>query len=158
MQTKLIVASVAIYLAGLAGMPSAVAQTGSVAVVVNEKNPVNNLSSVELRKLFGGEKHAWPGGTPVKLFVRMPGAYERVVLLKLLGLSESEYKRYWVGQVFRGEAQAEPVGLFSNGMQKEAVVNYPGALALVNLQDIKLGMKVVKVDGHMPTEAGYPFN
>jgi ABC-type phosphate transport system substrate-binding protein len=157
MQTKLIVGCFAISLAGLAGLSSAAAQTGTVAVVVNEKNPVNNLSAPEIRKLFAGEKHAWPGGLPVKIFVRAPGANERVVMLKLLGMSESEYKRYWAGQVYRGEAQAEPVGLFSNGMQREAVVLYPGALALVNVQDVKLGMKVVKVNGHMPAETGYPF-
>jgi hypothetical protein len=157
MQNKLIVGWVAILLAGLAGLSSSSAQTGTVAVVVNEKNPVNNLSAPELRKLFAGEKHAWAGGLPVKIFVRAPGANERVVMLKLLGMSESEYKRYWAGQVYRGEAQAEPVGLFSNGMQREAIVLYPGAVALVNVQDIKLGMKVVKVNGHMPAEAGYPF-
>ena len=157
MQTKLIVGWVAIFLAGLAGLSSAAAQTGGVAVVVNEKNPVNNLSAAELRKLLAGEKHAWAGGLPVRIFVRAPGANERVVMLKLLGMSESEYKGYWAGQVYRGEAQAEPVGLFSNGMQREAVVLYPGAVALVNVQDVKLGMKVVKVNGHMPAEAGYPF-
>jgi ABC-type phosphate transport system substrate-binding protein len=157
MQTKLIVGWVAIFLAGLAGLSSAAAQTGRVAVVVNEKNPVNNLSAPELRKLFAGEKRDWAGGLPVKIFVRAPGANERVVMLKLLGMSESEYKRYWAGQVYRGEAQAEPVGLFSNGMQREAVVLYPGALALVNVQDVKLGMKVVRVNGHMPADAGYPF-
>ena len=157
MQTRLIVGWVVIFLSGLAGPSSAAAQTGRVAVVVNEKNPVNNLSAPELRKLFTGEKHAWAGGLPVKIFVRAPGANERVVMLKLLGMSESEYKRYWAGQVYRGEAQAEPVGLFSNGMQREAVVLYPGALALVNVQDVKLGMKVVRVNGHMPADAGYPF-
>jgi ABC-type phosphate transport system substrate-binding protein len=157
MQTKLIVGWIVIFLAGLAGLSSAAAQTGRVAVVVNEKNPVNNLSAPEIRKLFAGEKRAWAGGLPVKIFVRAPGANERVVMLKLLGMSESEYKRYWAGQVYRGEAQAEPVGLFSNGMQREAVVLYPGAVALVNVQDVKLGMKVVKVNGHMPAETGYPF-
>ena len=157
MQTKLNVVWVAIGLAVL-GLSSASGQTGAVAVVVNEKNPVNNLSTPELRKLFAGEKHSWSGGLPVKLFVRAPGAYERVVLLKLLGMSEREYKQYWTAQVFRGEAQAEPVALFSNGMQKEAVTIYPGAVALVNFQDVKPGMKVVRVDGHMPGEAGYPFD
>jgi hypothetical protein len=157
MQTKLIVGWVAIFLAGLAGLSSSAAQTERVAVVVNEKNPVNNLSAPELRMLFAGEKHAWPGGLPVKIFVRAPGANERVVMLKVLGMSESEYKRYWAAQVYRGEALAEPIGLFSNGMQREAVVLYPGAVALVNVQDVKLGMKVVKVNGHMPAEAGYPF-
>jgi hypothetical protein len=47
MQTKLIVGWVVIFLAGLAGPSSAAAQTGRVAVVVNEKNPVNNLSAPE---------------------------------------------------------------------------------------------------------------
>jgi hypothetical protein len=157
MQTKLIVVWVAIGLAAL-GVYSASGQTGAVAVVVNEKNPVNNLSSPELRKLFAGEKHSWSGGVPVKLFVRAAGAYERIVLLRLLGMTEREYKQYWAAQVFRGEAQAEPLALFSNGMQKEAVAVYPGAVALVNFQDVKPGMKVVRVDGHMPGEAGYPFN
>lgn len=158
MQTKLIVVRVAISLAGLIGLSIAVAQTSAVAVVVNEKNPVTNLSTPELRKLFAGEKHSWAGGVPVKLFVRAPGAYERVVLLKLLGMSESAYKQYWTAQVFRGEAQAEPLALFSNGMQKEALTVYPGAVALVIVQDVKPGMKVVRVDGHLPGETGYPLN
>ena len=112
----------------------------------------------ELRRLFAGEKHSWAGGLPVKLFIRAPGAYERVVLLKLLGMSEIEYKQYWTAQVFRGEAQAEPIPLFSNGMQKEALTAFPGAIALVNLQDVKPGMKVVRVDGHLPGDVGYPLN
>jgi hypothetical protein len=157
MQTKLIVVGVALWLAGLSGSSIGLAQT-AVAVVVNEKNPVNNLSTPDLRKLFAGEKHSWAGGLPVKLFVRATGAHERVVLLKLLGMSEGEYKQYWTVQVFRGEAQAEPVALFSNGMQKEAVAVYPGAMALVNIEDVKPGMKMVRVDGHMPLEAGYPLN
>jgi ABC-type phosphate transport system substrate-binding protein len=158
MQTKFIVVWFAVLLAALAGFPPVAAQPSAVAVVVNEKNPVNNLSMAELRTLFAGEKHFWAGRLPVKLFVRARGAYERVVLLKLLGMSESGYKQYWIAQVFRGEADAEPVALFSNGMQKEAVTAYPGALALVSSQDIKPGMKVVRVNGHVPGEAGYPLN
>jgi hypothetical protein len=43
-------------------------------------------------------------------------------------------------------------------MQKEAIAAYPGAVALVNIQDVRPGMKVVKVEGHKPGEAGYPLN
>ena len=157
MSAKLIVVRVALVLAGLAGA-SAVAQVGAVAVVVNSKNPVRDLSSHELHRLFAGERHSWAGGLPVRLFVRAPGAYERVVLLKLLGMSESEYKTYWATQVIRGGAQSEPVALFSNGMQREALAVYPGAIALVNVQDVKASMKVVSVDGHLPGDVAYPLN
>jgi ABC-type phosphate transport system substrate-binding protein len=151
----------------MASLSSVVAQTGvvahpggtmAVAVVVNSTNPVTNISTSDLRKLFTGEKRSWAGGLAVRLFVRAPGAYERVVLLKLLGMSESEYKAYWTARVFRGEAQAEPVALFSNAMQKEALTIFPGAIALIDFQDVKPGMRVVKVDGHSPGEAGYPLN
>jgi ABC-type phosphate transport system substrate-binding protein len=144
-----------ICLAGLFCMPVAKGQTNDVAVVVNDNNPVTRLSSAELRKIFAGEKSSWSAGLPVRLFVRGPGTHERVALLKLLGMTENEYKQYWTAQIFRGEAQAEPVALPSNGMQREAVITYPGAVALVDFQDVKAGMKVLKVEGRKPGEAGY---
>lgn len=139
------------------GTGLALAQNGDVAVVVNEKNSVANLSISDLRKLFAGEKRSWPGGAPVKLFVRASGARERVVLLKLLGMSEMEYKEYWTTQVYRGQALSEPVALFSNAIQREAVLTYPGALVMVTAADVRPGMKVLRVDGHLPGEAGYPL-
>jgi ABC-type phosphate transport system substrate-binding protein len=134
----------------------AIAQV-SVAVVVSETNSVTSLRAVELRQIFAGEKHSWSNGKPIKLFVRGPGTLERAVLLALLRMSESEYRQYWTAQVFRGEAQAEPILLPSNGMQKEALRIFPGGIALVNAEDVKPGMKVVKIDGHVPGETGYPL-
>ena len=134
------------------------AQNQEVAVVVNPKNPVSTVTRAELRKIFAGEKRTWAGGLSVKLVVRVPGSYERVVLLRLLGMSEGEYKQHWIAQIFHGEAQAEPVALFSNGMQKEAIGAFPGAIALVTRGDVKPGMKVLKVDGHLPGEPGYPVH
>jgi ABC-type phosphate transport system substrate-binding protein len=133
------------------------AQSTDVAVVVNPANSVTNLTLIELRKLFAGEKRSWPGGQPVRIFVRAPGTRERATLLKLLKMSESDYKQYWTAQVFRGEAQAEPLTLPSNGMQKEAAGTVPGAIVLVTAQDIKPGMKVVKVNGYLPGTPGYPL-
>lgn len=158
LQTRLATALLAISIFGEAATRPVIAQAIGVAVVVNEKNPVENLSKAELRNIFDGEKRSWPGGLPIKLFVRAPDCRERDALLKLLDMSESDYKKYWTAKVFRGEAQAEPVALFSNGMQREAVLLYPGAVALVSLQDVKPGMKIVKVDGRKPDEAGYPLD
>jgi ABC-type phosphate transport system substrate-binding protein len=141
-----------------AGVPPACAQTGDIAVVVNIRNSTDNLSSAELRKIFAGEKRSWPGGLAIKLFVRAAGARERITLLKLLKMSESEYKQYWTAKVFRGEVQSEPVALFSNGMQKEALELYPGAIALVSIQDVKSSMKIVRVEGRKPGEPGYSLD
>jgi len=94
----------------------------------------------------------------VRIFVRAPGTRERATLLKLLGMSESEYKQYWIAQVFRGEAQTEPVTLPSNGMQKEAILAIPGALVLMDSKDVKARAKVVEINGHLPGQPGYPLH
>ena len=145
-------------LSTLAFTPIAVAQTGDVAVVVSQKNPVTDLSSRELRQILAGERHSWPTGLPIKLFVRAPGARERTALLTLFGMTESEYKRYWISKVFRGEAQAEPITVFSSDLQRQAILVYPGAVTLIEARDVKPGMKVVKVDGRLPGEEGYPLH
>jgi ABC-type phosphate transport system substrate-binding protein len=147
-----------ILLASLLCTRAAVAQKADFAVVVNVNNSVTNLTLADVRNLFAGGKHSWPGGAPVKLFVRASGTEERTVLLKLLGMSESEYKQHWISQVFRGDAQAEPPTLPSNGMQKEAVAAFPGGIALMSSQDVKPGMKVVHVNGRLPGEPGYPLH
>jgi hypothetical protein len=147
--------------AGLFGLILAsysVAQSHTIAVIVNPKNPVTNLTLGDLRKIFTGVERTWHGGLPVKITVRGPDTLERFVLLRILGMSEAEYRQYWTAKVFRGEADGEPVVLPSFGMTKEAVGLFPGGIALVDVQDLKPGMniKVIKVEGHMPGEPGYP--
>lgn len=133
-------------------------QNHAVAVAVSPKNTVSNLSSGELRKMFLGEKRTWADGVRVKLFSRSPGTAERTALLKLLGKSESDYKQYWTAKVYQGEAEAEPMVLPSNGMQREALAAYPGAIALVEAGEVKPGMKVLKIDGKLPEDENYPLH
>lgn len=158
MKPPLLIVLLLSWLVTLGWAQSALGQQGDMAVVVNPKNSVTNVTVAELRNLLAGYKHSWPGGTAVKVFVRAPGTEERTTLLKLLGMSESAYKQHWISRVFRGEAQAEPQILPSNGMLKEAVAVFPGGIALMNAQDVKPGMKVVRVNGHPPGEAGYPLH
>jgi ABC-type phosphate transport system substrate-binding protein len=157
MKTSMAILLLSGLLAGFLTQTS-LSQNQDVAVVVNPTNPVSNLTRSELRRIFAGEKRTWAGGLPIKIITRVPGSYEHVVLLRLLRMNESEYKQYWIAQIFHGEAQTEPAAMFSNGMQKEAISAFPGAIALVDLVDVKLGMKVVKVDGHLPGEPAYPVH
>lgn len=79
-------------------------------------------------------------------------------MLRLLGMKESEYKQYWSAQTFRGEAESEPFTAPSLGMMLEATKVFPGAIAMIDAKEVKPGMKVIKVDGHMPDEPGYPLH
>src|SRR5271166_1328205 len=100
MQVKPITTLLLLALAILSLVSRGTAQTEDIAVVVSFSNPTTNLSLGDLRKIFAGAKRSWPGGQPIKLVTRGPGCPERVVLLKLLAMSEGEYKQYWTAQVF----------------------------------------------------------
>ncbi|MGA1987769.1 MAG: hypothetical protein ABSG72_16000 [Candidatus Sulfotelmatobacter sp.] len=145
-------------LAILSLAPPVAAQAGDMAVIVNSGNAATNVSLGDLRKMFSGAKRSWAGGQPIKLITRGPGCLERTVLLKLLAMSESEYKQYWTAQVFRGEADAEPLIVPSVGMQKEALKVFPGGISLVSVHDLRPDMKVLKVDNLLPGAAGYPLH
>jgi hypothetical protein len=138
------------------GSTAAFGQNADVAVVVNPSNPIAEVSIVDLKKMFAGQKQSWPGNIAVRLIVRSAGSRERQALLRLLGMSEQDYKQYWTTLVFRGEAQSEPLTAPSNSVERQAVNTLPGAIALMAAGDAKTGMKVIKVDGHLPGEAEYP--
>jgi len=74
----------------------------------------------------------------------------------ILGMSEREYEQYWIALVFRGEVEGGPVAVPTIGMQLEALSVFPGAITLVRAKDVKPGMKMLKVNGRIPGEAGYP--
>jgi ABC-type phosphate transport system substrate-binding protein len=158
MRRRLIVTAISLWLGCLAATAQTTAKADDVAVIVNPNNSVSNLSMADLKKMFVGEKHSWPGGTPIKLVVRAPISHERTVLLQMLGMSEGEYKQYWTAQVVRGEAEMEPMAAPSFGMMKEVVGELKGAIGMVDAQNVKPGMKVIKIDGHMPGEEGYPLH
>lgn len=136
--------------------PTPPVHSPDIAVVVNLKNPAVRLSLSDLRKIFAGEKSTWPGGIPVKLIIRAPQAREREAVLHLLNLSEAEFNRYWAVQAHRSQAD-EPVAVYSNGMQKEAVMAFPGAIALIAADDVRPGVKLLKIDDRLPREEGYPL-
>jgi hypothetical protein len=48
--------------------------------------------------------------------------------------------------------------LMTDAAQMDAILHTPGAIALIDLQDLKSGMKVVTVDNLSPGEKDYPLH
>jgi ABC-type phosphate transport system substrate-binding protein len=136
------------------------AQVGQdVAVIVHPKNTVDNLTMAELAKIFRGERQYWRANLPVLVLLRTPGSDEReVVLRNIFRMTESQYKQYWISRIMRAEATSPPAELYSSGMTKEGVSSIPGSIACINASDVKPGVKVVRINGHLPGEAGYPLH
>jgi ABC-type phosphate transport system substrate-binding protein len=145
-------------LAALPAAPAQSAPTEDIAVIVNATNPVDALSSADLRKLFAGEKRSWHASMPVVLVVRAPESRERTVLLShVLKMTESDYKQYWIKKIYSGEVPREPTTLFSNVSQIETIRAERGGIALISVKDVHSGVKILKIDGLLPGATGYPL-
>jgi len=137
---------------------AAVEDAIDVAIVVKPEVPVDNLSMADVRKVFMGERQYWNSGMRVTLLVRAPVARERsIVLDTLYEMTEAQYRQYWISKVFRADAAAGPKIVYTNDMAVELVKAIPGAVAFVDAKKVPAGLKVLKVDGKLPGEKGYPL-
>ena len=135
------------------------AASADVAIVVRPDVPLDNLSFSEVRKLFLGDRQFWNSNLRVTLLIRAPVARERDVVLKTLyQMSEAQFRQYWISKVFRAEAATGPKIVYSQEMAVELVSAIPGAVAFVDSAQIPKGLKVLKLDNHLPGEKGYPLH
>jgi hypothetical protein len=129
-----------------------------IAVVVHPDTPISSLSLADVRKVFLGDRQYWTTNVPVVLLIRAPVARERNVVLKIIyQMSESQFKQYWIAKIFRAESASAPKVVYSNDMANELVSAIPGAIAFIDSHEVRPGAKVVRVDGHLPGEPGYPL-
>ena len=135
------------------------ASAADVAIVVHPNVPVDNLTFAELRKLLLGDRQFWKDNVRVTLLMRAPVARERdVILKKIYDMNEAQFRQYWISKVFRAEASSGPKIVYSNDMAGSLVGNIPGSVAFVDASELPKGLKVLKIDGHLPGEKGYPLN
>jgi hypothetical protein len=133
-------------------------RTSSIAVVVHPDTPVSDLSLDEVRKIFLGDRQYWSAKLPVVLLMRAPVAHERDVVLRVIyQMNEAQFKRYWIAKIFRAESATPPKTYYSNDMANELTAAIPGAIAIMDASEVPRGVKVVRIDGHLPSDSDYPL-
>lgn len=128
----------------------------NLAIVVNTTNPVENLSLSELRQVFLGERSHWPNGRRITLVMMEPGQFERKALLReVCQMNEKDFSRHFLHGVFTGEVFVSPKTLASPVGVRKFVFNVPGAIGYVRASDVDSSVKVIRVDGRLPSDKEY---
>ena len=129
-----------------------------VAILVHPATPVDNLSLSEVRKIFLGERQYWTAKLPVELYLPAPVSRERDVVLRVIyQMTEAQYRQYWIAKILRAEAVSSPKTVASNAAAIELATGIPGATVFMDARDVRPGPKVLRVDGRLPGEPGYPL-
>ena len=143
-------------LAVLVLLPTTVAATDSLAVVVSPDVEIDELPFTELRKIMLGDRQFWKSGKRITLIVRGPDSPEREQLLKqVYKMNEAQFRQYWIAKVFRAEIPSQPRIVVSNDEAVDLIGVMEGGITVVNAADVPEGLKVLKIGGKSPGEAGY---
>jgi len=135
------------------------AETSSaIAIVVHQSTEIENLSLHELRNIFLANQQFWPDRTRIILLVRAPKSEERdFVLNTIYQMDEAQFRQYWIAKMFRAEVPRGPKIVFSTDMMLDLVVAIPGSISFINAGDVTGDVRVVRIDGKLPTDEGYPL-
>jgi hypothetical protein len=145
-------------LAAGARLSPVAAQSTDIAVVVHPDVAVDNLPLTELRRMLLGDREFWPSGVRVTLLLRAPIATERDVAVRsVCEMTEAQFRQHWIAKVFRAETPSSPKIVYSGEMALDQVSRVPGALTFVEASAVGKGVKVLRIDGKLPGQAGYPL-
>lgn len=136
--------------------PATVSAQEAVAIVAHPGVAVDDLSFAELRSIFMAEQQFWPDRSRITLLVRAPQARERdVVLNEIYQMDEDRYRRYWIAKMFRAEVPSGPKIVFSSEMTRDLVTVIPGSIAFMPASEVGPSLKVIRIDGRLPSDDGY---
>lgn len=142
-----------------AGAMAAPAAEPSVAIVVNQSNPVENLPMPELRKIFLGERSHWPNGRRITLVMMDPAQPERKAILReIYGMNEKDLNQHFVQGVFTGAISASPKTMATPSEVLKFVFNVPGAIGYLRAEEVDRSVKIVRVDGRLPEDKEYTLH
>ena len=141
---------------GVGDRPSGVEY--GLAVVVNRANPIENLSSAELRNIFLGTRSHWQNGRRIAVTMLDYERPERkAVLRQIYRMDESGYRNHFLQEVYRGDVFYAPKTLASPAVMRKFIFNAPAAIGYLRSSDVDETVKVLRVDGYLPDDKGYPL-
>ena len=130
--------------------------TEPLAIVVNRSNPVDDLTSAELRRIFLGNRSHWANGRRITLVMREPGEAERnTVVRDVCGMTEDQLKNHFLHGLYTGEILVSPKILSSPMGVRKFIFNVPGAIGYLRIGDVDTTVKVLRIDELMPEDKGY---
>jgi hypothetical protein len=129
-----------------------------LAIVVNPACSIDNISSVELAKIFKAERSRNPDGAKYLLAARETDSPERNAALgEIYQMTDADYQKYFLQATFAGKIQTAPKVLLNAGSMIQFIMSAPGAIGYLRASDAVSSVKILRIDGKVPGEPGYPI-
>jgi len=131
-----------------------------IAIIVNKNNPVNELSKIDLRRIYLSDTQKWEDGKPIVTLTLSADAGERKTFQdKVLGMSNDELQKYMSDQEIKGKSVKSATVQKSSQALQLFVGKVPMAIGFIYEDEFKDDgkIRIIKIDGKLPGEGGYPL-
>ncbi len=136
--------------------PAAKPKQRALAVIVNLKNPLKNITSKELQKTMTLEKRFWSNKKAIVLLQRPRKSIETKIVLKhIYKMSSRKLKKYWVSKLFNGKISGIPSTIRSSKRVIRAVAKSESAISVIFADEATTAIRILKIDGKSPKDKGY---
>ena len=138
---------------------SAAESQSDLAIIGNRTSGVLDITTRELRSILLGERDRWPDGQKV-LATSLPleTPETRLLLKQICGMSEGDYKRYFLQLAFQGKAVLPPRIVPSAAAVRALVSATPGALGIIRVHDVTDAVNIISLDGFRPGASRYKLS
>jgi hypothetical protein len=125
----------------------------NMAVVISSGSKMSDIPLAELAKLCKGAQKNWPDGKTFTLVIKNPESPEmRLPIQKLLGDVGGDPKAV----IAKVNESRQTIKIASSDEDLLHIVeSTPGAVGILDVYSINSSVKVLRVDGKLPFDAGY---
>lgn len=120
------------------------AMAADFVIIVNPANSATGISAAELRRIYTGKMTQFGGQKIVPINLADSDPLYGIFAQKMVKMSASEFKQFWVDAQIRGEGSA-PMIQRNSAAAKLIVSSIPGAIAYVDASVVDASVKVLTV-------------
>lgn len=131
-------------LLSLSVMLASMTFAGDWVLVANPTSGIGSVSKADLKRVYTGKKTQLGGSKVVPFLVVETNPVTASFLQDVLGMSPSEYKKFWVDAQIKGEGTA-PATHKSSAIAILVAADIPGAIAVVEKSAVNATVKEVAV-------------
>jgi len=145
----------AYFLGGTPFHPANAESQVPLAIVVSKNSPLTNITMYELKHLYLGEFVTGPDGKRlIPLNQTVPSRDRLSFDAAVLGMSTEQQASYWIDRRIRGMS-GSPRAVDSGDLAQRVVAHLDGTLTYLPLSAVRPDVKIVRVDGRLPTDPDY---
>jgi hypothetical protein len=127
---------------------------GPLAVVASPSFPADGISFGDLKRLYMGSTVVAGGKSLVPLTYPKQSPERQGFDEAVLGMTAEQVGLYWIDRKIRGQS-GPPKSVESGSVILKVVTKVDGAIGFVKAGSVGKDVKVLRIDGKLPTDRGY---